>query len=80
MHFLCKWGGSKNLSTDWLKEVEISLPPIDEQRKIAAVLDKISDLTGKRRSQLDKLDELVKSRFVEMFGGISNSKNIHINQ
>lgn len=64
----------KNLSTDWLKEVEISLPPIDEQRKIAAVLDKISDLTGKRRSQLDKLDELVKSRFVEMFGGISNSK------
>ena len=58
----------KNLSTDWLKEVEISLPPIDEQRKIAAVLDKISDLTGKRRSQLDKLDELVKFRFVEMFG------------
>ena len=58
----------KNLSTDWLKEVEIPLPPIDEQRKIAAVLDKISDLTAKRRRQLDKLDELVKSRFVEMFG------------
>lgn len=58
----------KNLSTDWLKEVEIPLPPIDEQRKIAAVLDKISDLTAKRRSQLDKLDELVKFRFVEMFG------------
>ena len=58
----------KNLSTDWLKEVEIPLPPIDEQRKIAAVLDKNSDLTAKRRSQLDKLDELVKSRFVEMFG------------
>ena len=58
----------KNLSTDWLKEVEIPLPPIDEQRKIAAVLDKISDLTAKRRRQLDKLDELVKSRFMEQFG------------
>ena len=51
-----------------LEETEIPLPPLDEQRKIAAVLDKISDLTAKRRRQLDKLDELVKSRFVEMFG------------
>ena len=51
-----------------LEETEIPLPPLDEQRKIAAVLDKISDLIAKRRRQLDKLDELVKSRFVEMFG------------
>lgn len=50
-----------------LEETEIPLPPLDEQRKIAAVLDKINDLTAKRR-QLDKLDELVKSRFIEMFG------------
>ena len=52
----------------WLKEIEIPLPPLEEQRKIAAVLDKISDLIAKRQTQLDKLDELVKSRFVEMFG------------
>ena len=52
----------------WLKEAEISLPPLDEQRKIAAVLDKVSDLVAKRRQQLDKLDLLVKSKFVEMFG------------
>lgn len=51
-----------------LKEVEIPLPPLDEQRRIAAVLDKVSDLITKRREQLDKLDELVKARFVEMFG------------
>ena len=51
-----------------LKELKIPLPPLGEQRKIAAVLDKISDLIAKRRRQLDKLDELVKSRFVEMFG------------
>ena len=53
-----------------LEETEIPLPSLDEQRKIAAVLDKISDLTVKRRRQLDKLDELVKSRFVEMFGDL----------
>ena len=59
----------------WLKEAHIPLPPLTEQRKIAAVLDKVSDLIAKRRQQLDKLDELVKSRFIEMFGDvIRNSK------
>lgn len=52
----------------WLKEIEIPLPSLEEQHKIASVLDKISDLIAKRRRQLDKLDELVKSRFIEMFG------------
>ena len=51
-----------------LKEIEIPLPPLEEQRRIATVLDKVSDLITKRRAQLDKLDLLVKSRFVEMFG------------
>ena len=51
-----------------LSETEIPLPPLDEQRRIAAVLDKVSYLIAKRRAQLDKLDELVKARFVEMFG------------
>lgn len=58
----------KNMSTEWLKDYKIPLPPLDEQRKIAAVLDKVSDLIAKRRRQLDKLDELVKSRFIEMVG------------
>ena len=52
----------------WLKEIEIPLPSPDEQRRIAAVLDKVNDLITKRRQQLDKLEELVKARFVEMFG------------
>ena len=51
-----------------MRKMEIFLPPLDEQRRIAAVLDKVSDLIAKRREQLDKLDELVKARFVEMFG------------
>ena len=60
----------------WLKEINIPLPPLDEQRKIAAVLDKVSDLIAKRRQQLDKLDTLVKARFVEMFGDcLTNPKD-----
>ena len=51
-----------------LGAVSITVPPIDEQRKIAAILDKVSDLIAKRRQQLDKLDEAVKARFVEIFG------------
>ena len=52
----------------WLKELEINLPSLDEQRHIAAILDKVSDLIALRKKQLAKLDELVKARFVEMFG------------
>ena len=65
----------KHLSAKELNKIIIPLPPLDEQRKIAAVLDKVSDLIAKRRQQLDKLDTLVKARFVEMFGDpVSNSK------
>lgn len=52
---------------DYQKE-ELPVPSLEEQRKIAAVLDKVSDLITKRRQQLEKLDLLVKARFVEMFG------------
>ena len=51
-----------------MRKMEIPFPPLDEQRKIAAVLDKVSDLIAKRRRQLEKLDEMVKSRFIELFG------------
>lgn len=63
----------KGIYLKQLSNLSIILPPLDEQRKIAAVLDKVSDLIAKRRQQLDKLDELIKARFVEMFGDpISN--------
>ena len=51
---------------DYQKE-ELPLPNFSEQRKIAAVLDKVSNLIAKCQAQLDKLDLLVKARFVEMF-------------
>ena len=59
-----------------LGKVKVVYPSFDEQRKIAGMLDKVSDLIAKRRQQLDKLDLLVKARFVEMFGECkTNPKN-----
>ena len=52
---------------DYQKE-KFNIYEIEEQKKIAYVLDKITELIDKRKQQLEKLDELVKSRFVEMFG------------
>lgn len=59
-------GATLNKAT--LSNLEIDVPPLEEQHRIAALLNKVSDLITKRRAQLDKLDLLVKSRFVEMFG------------
>lgn len=66
----------KAINKKTLAETEIPLPSLDEQRRIAAVLDKVSGLIAKRREQLAKLDELVKARFAEMFGDpVSNPYN-----
>lgn len=59
------------LNKTQFSDIEIPLPPLEEQRRIAALLDKVSDLIAKRRAQLDKLDLLVKARFVEMFGDLA---------
>lgn len=61
---------------DDLKNALIPLYTDEEQRKIAAVLDKVSDLIAKRRQQLEKLDLLVKARFTEMFGEEKERKTI----
>ena len=62
----------KEISKSIVENIEIPLPSLEEQRKIAAELDKVSDLIAKRRTQLDKLEDLVKSRFIEMFGTLSH--------
>ena len=58
----------KGIKIDILAELIIPDVPLSEQRRIAATLDKVDKLISKRRQQLDKLDELIKARFVEMFG------------
>ena len=58
----------KNMSTEWLKDYDIPNFRISDQKYISSILDKVSNLISLRKQQFSKLDELVKSRFVEMFG------------
>lgn len=51
-----------------VKESLIPLPPLDEQRYIAAILDKADALREKRRQTINKLDRLLQSVFLDMFG------------
>ena len=60
----------------WLKEVIIKYPDRERQDEIVEILDKVSDVIQKRQDELSRLDNLIKARFVEMFGDpIINSKN-----
>jgi restriction endonuclease S subunit len=51
-----------------VKTHRVYLPPLPEQRRIAAILDKADELRAKRRAALKKLDELTQSIFLDMFG------------
>ena len=65
--------GQKRVPKTFLENYQIDIPSLDEQDRITAQLDKVSDLIAKRRAQLDKLDLLVKARFVEMFGDVETN-------
>jgi type I restriction enzyme S subunit len=78
-HLCCgtEWSSGSNkavmgltLNKATLSEKVISLPIVSEQRAIAAELDKIDDIIDKTLDELKLLDQLVKSRFVEMFGDV----------
>ena len=58
----------KNMSTEWLKEYRIPSFSMDKQMEIASIFDKIDDLIASRKEQVRNLDQLVKSRFIELFG------------
>lgn len=62
-----------NISLKDINELEIPLPEKSKQIECASLLEKISGIVTARQKQLQKLDELVKARFVELFGDpISN--------
>ena len=57
-----------NLSLKDIGNLEINVPSLPEQKKIASHLDTIQSAIDNKKQQLQQLDELVKSKFVEMFG------------
>lgn len=61
-------GGQRRVPKHFIESLEIPLPSLPEQRRIAAILDKADALRTKRREALAQLDRLAQSIFVEMFG------------
>ena len=57
-----------NLKLEMLKEFPILLPPKNDQKTIANNLDRVKRIIELRKSEVDKMNELIKARFVEMFG------------
>ena len=65
----------KNMSTEWLKEYSIPIPPLPEQSRIVEELDLLSNIIEKKRQQLSELDNLAQSIFYDMFGDpVTNEK------
>ncbi len=62
-----------NLSLQNINDFEITIPSEEEQKSIVSVLMKVDTLIFERKQQFNKLDELVKSRFIEMFGEPMNN-------
>lgn len=55
--------------------LEIALPPLEEQRRIASILDQADELRQKRQQAIEKLDQLLQATFIDMFGDpVSNPK------
>lgn len=66
-------GAQPNISAGYLKNVQFDLIPMQQQKNIVERLDKVENLIALRKEQLAKLEQLVKARFVEMFGDINNN-------
>lgn len=71
-HFFQRAGGSSgsmtNITQADIRDAEIFLPDLPEQRRIAAILDQADVLRAKRREALAQLDRLTQAIFIDMFG------------
>ncbi len=74
----------KNLTTEQIRELEIPLPPLKEQKRIAAILDKADAIRRKRQQAIKLADDFLRSVFLDMFGDpVTNPKGwdvVHIEE
>ena len=66
----------KAISKSTLTDTEVLLVPLDAQKNIARILSNVENSILFRKEQLTKLDELIKARFVEMFGDVISNSNL----
>ena len=57
-----------------LEQIKIPLPPLEEQKRIAKILDKADEIRHKRKESIRLTDELLRSTFLDMFGDIEGKK------
>ncbi|PZL95068.1 restriction endonuclease subunit S [Acinetobacter nosocomialis] len=63
------------ITRDMIGNLEIYLPPLAEQRRIASILDQADELRQKRQQAIEKLDQLLQAAFIDIFGDpVSNPK------
>lgn len=66
----------KEISKKIVSDIEINVPEMNQQKKAVLNIEQLSKIIGLRKSEIDKLDALIRARFVEMFGNpVRNSKN-----
>jgi type I restriction enzyme S subunit len=70
----------QNISKSIVEKLEIPLPPLEEQRRIAAILDKADGVRRKRKEAIRLTEELLKSTFLEMFGDSERNFREHYGQ
>ncbi|MEG5036053.1 restriction endonuclease subunit S [Microcoleus sp. AT3-D2] len=68
-------GAQPNISQQIIRATKILLPPLEEQKRIAQILDRAEELRSKRREAIAQLDSLTQAIFIEMFGDpVTNPK------
>jgi type I restriction enzyme S subunit len=74
-------GAQPNISQQIIRNTKIPLPPLEEQKRIAAILDKADAIRRKRKEAIALTEELVRSTFLDMFGDpITNPKGWKIDE
>jgi type I restriction enzyme S subunit len=72
-------GAQPNISAGFLKDYEIPLPPLVEQKRIAAILDKADAIRRKRQQAIQLADDFLRAVFLEMFGDpVTNPKGFPV--
>lgn len=67
----------KTLNKATLSKIKVKIPNVEEQKSVVEVLGKVSKIVADRKAELEELDNLIKARFVELFGDpIINSKHL----